>query len=234
MKLRSVIGAMVTLLAPLCLSAQKVTPTATYLDDNKNSVETSGDFEAQAPLEVAFRANPTDMGDHTPAYEWHISREGDEEDIVVRYEEDTQYTFAESGTFNVKLKVKLTDNQVELDSVVIKITISESKLEFPNAFSPNGDTINDIYRAKQPDGYRSIVEFHGYIFNRWGQKLFEWTDVSQGWDGTFHGHPVKQGVYFALIKAKGADGRVYNIKKDVNLLRDYTEGTNTSGGTETP
>ena len=34
---------------------------------------------------------------------------------------------------------------------------------------------------------------------------------------------MKQGVYFVLVKAKGADGRKYNIKKDVNLLRGYTE-----------
>jgi len=96
-------------------------------------------------------------------------------------------------------------------------------LEFPNAFSPNGDGKNDIYKAKE--GYRSIVEFHGYIFNRWGQKLYEWTDPAGGWDGTFKGSDVKQGVYFALIKAKGADGHEYNIKKDVNLLRGYTEET---------
>ena len=44
-----------------------------------------------------------------------------------------------------------------------------------------------------------------------------------GWDGKFNGKDVKQGVYFVLVKAKGADGRKYNIKKDVNLLRGYTE-----------
>ena len=34
---------------------------------------------------------------------------------------------------------------------------------------------------------------------------------------------MKQGVYFCLVKAKGADGKTYNIKKDVNLLRGYDE-----------
>ena len=103
----------------------------------------------------------------------------------------------------------------------ISVSISESKLEMPNAFSPNGDGINDIYKAK--DGYQSLVEFHAYIFNRWGQKLFEWTDPSQGWDGTYNGKDVKQGVYFVLVKAKGADGRTFTIRRDVNLLRGYTE-----------
>ena len=63
----------------------------------------------------------------------------------------------------------------------------------------------------------------------WGQKLFEWTHPAEGWDGTYKGKPVKDGVYFCLVKAKGADGKTYNIKKDVNLLRGFTETQNNSG-----
>uniref|UniRef100_A0AB33J0C7 Gliding motility-associated C-terminal domain-containing protein n=1 Tax=Prevotella sp. GTC17259 TaxID=3236795 RepID=A0AB33J0C7_9BACT len=106
------------------------------------------------------------------------------------------------------------------DTNPITITISESKLEMPNAFSPNGDGVNDIYKAKS--GYQSIVEFKAYIFNRWGQKLYEWDDPAEGWNGTFHGNPVKEGVYFVLVKAKGADGHTFNIRRDVNLLRGYS------------
>ena len=97
-----------------------------------------------------------------------------------------------------------------------------STLIMPNAFSPNNDKINDVYMVKS---YQNIVEFHAYIFNRWGQKLYEWTDLEGGWDGTYRGNDVKQGTYFVLVKAKGADGQTYNIRKDVNLLRGYTEGT---------
>ncbi len=100
--------------------------------------------------------------------------------------------------------------------------IGESKLSFPNAFSPNGDGKNDKFIAKE---CQNIVEFHAYIFNRWGQKLFDWTDAADGWDGTRNGTPVEDGVYFLLCNAKGTDGRTYTIKKDVNLLRGYFEGT---------
>lgn len=105
-------------------------------------------------------------------------------------------------------------------------TTKVSSLLMPNAFSPNGDGINDIYKPK--DGYRNIEEFHAYIYNRWGQKLYEWTDPATGWNGTYRGKPVKEGVYFCLVKAKGADGVVYNIKRDVNLLRGYTEEQNSN------
>ena len=105
------------------------------------------------------------------------------------------------------------------------MTISESILEMPNAFSPNGDNWNEVYKAKK---YQSLTEFHAYIFNRWGQKLYEWHDPTGGWDGKFNGKDVKQGVYFVLVKAKGADGREYNIRRDVNLLRGFTETENSS------
>lgn len=198
-----------------------VSPTATYTDDDGNITETFGDFEGQSPLSVTFRANPTNMDGYSPVYEWHFRTEGESKDFMVRYEEDTEYTFTTSGTTRVTLIVSLNDS-LELDSIVFRVTVSESKLSFPNAFSPNGDGINDIYKAKD---YQSLVEFHAYIFNRWGQKLFEWTNPDDGWDGTYNGKDVKEGVYFVLVKAKGADGRNYNIRKDVNLLRGYIENT---------
>ena len=205
--------------------AQNVNPVAQYTDAEGEFIETTS-IDGEAPLDVTFVANPSDMEEHQPSYEWHFRRTGETTDILVRYEEDTSYRFVESGAFDVVLKVNFAGEDLELDSTTIHVVISESKLEFPNAFSPNGDGINDIYKAKE--GYKSIVEFHAYIFNRWGQKLFEWTDPAKGWDGKFHGKDVADGVYFVLVKAKGADGRKYNIHKDVNLLRGYVEGGRTT------
>ena len=227
MDIRPILTTLLLILCPILAGAQKASPTATYVDENQNTVDAETDFSGQASLSVTFRANPTEMGEHTPTFEWHFRKEGETEDRLVRYEEETQYTFVESGKFNVILKTILTDTCMELeDSAVISVTISESMLEMPNAFSPDDNGINDIYRAKK-DKYKSIVEFHAYIFNRWGQKLFEWTDITKGWDGTYKGSPVKEGVYYVLVKAKGADGREFNIKRDVNLLRGFSaEPTN--------
>ena len=46
-----------------------------------------------------------------------------------------------------------------------------------------------------------------------------------GWDGTYKGTPVKEGVYFVVVQAVGADGIKYDIRSAVNLLRGYTEET---------
>ena len=96
-----------------------------------------------------------------------------------------------------------------------------SHIEIYNAFSPNGDNRNDVLRVKSSTG---SVEFRAIIFNRWGQKLYEWTDINGGWDGNVNGKPAKQGTYFVLVKAKGSDGQTHTIKRDVNLLRGYNEG----------
>ena len=165
----------------------------------------------------------------TTYYEWRFTLEGELEPYLVRYEEDTQVTFTRAGSHRVQLYAIFTQGNDSIcytdeywaDADPLRVTISESKLEMPNAFSPNNDDINDVYKAKE--GYQSLVEFHAVIYNRWGQKLYEWDDPAGGWDGTFHGTPVKQGVYFVHVTAKGADGRKYNIRRDVNLLRGFTE-----------
>lgn len=213
-----------------------INPTATYTSVDGEETE-SNEMSGQAPLVGRFKANPSNVGDYNATYEWRFTKEGETQPYLTRYEEETEYTFTKVGSHSIVVYATFTKgNDViqygqEYWSEVspLRVTISESKLEMPNAFSPNGDGINDIYKAK--DGYQSLVEFHAYIFNRWGQKLFEWTNPADGWDGKYKGKDVAQGVYYVLVKAKGADGKTYNIKRDVNLLRGYTEGTNTGGGT---
>ena len=214
-----------------------INPTAIYTDKDGNTVNEWKDIPAtDAPLHVDFEANATNL-EPGASLVWHFRHVGAEgNSTVTRYEENTSYDFTESGDTEVALLVMLNDEPI--DSTSIKVTIAESHLEMPNAFSPNDDKINDIYGAKgvndsNADGhYKSIVDFHGYIFNRWGQKLFEWTDISTGWDGTYNGRPCKDGVYFVVVKARGADGREYNIRRDVNLIRRYNNLTNSTEGQE--
>ena len=204
-----------------------IDPQATFTTDEGEETGTS--YSGSAPLTVVFHANAENIGVYTPHYEWRFTEEGATQPYLVRCEEETEYTFTEAGSHRIVLYATFINGTDTVaytkdywqDAQPITIQISESKLEMPNAFSPNGDGINDVYRAKS--NYQSIVEFDACIFNRWGQKLYEWHDPAGGWDGKFNGKDVKQGVYFVLVKAKGADGRKYTIKKDVNLLRGYTE-----------
>lgn len=231
---------MIFLSVPGCIYATDVpsiSPSITFSTKDGDIIGT--DTTASAPLIATFHANVSNLGSYTGYYEWRFYVPGNENNpYLIRYTEDTDYTFTTSGSSYIVLYATFVNGKDTVaytsdywkETTPLKVTISESKLEVPNAFSPNGDGINDIFKVKS--GYQSLTDFHAYIFNRWGQKIYEWTDPSQGWDGTYNGHDAKQGVYFVLVKAKGADGINYNIKRDVNLLRGYSESGKSSSTTD--
>lgn len=208
--------------------AQTASPTMTITAaDGTESEETA--YDGSAPAVAVFTANPENVGDYTPLYEWTFTRQGESDPFITRYDENTTYTFNESGTFTIELAISFvngTDTIAFTMDEAFTVTISESKLEFPNAFSPNGDGVNDVFKAK--DGYQSIISFEAKVFNRWGKKLYEWSDLDGGWDGKSGGSDVPDGAYYLVVKARGADGRNYNIKKVINILRGYTENSSTT------
>ena len=193
-------------------------PTATYVDSLGVEIPIEEKLTNEAPLDVTFMANGQNTEGRNISYEWHFRMEGEETDYIVRYEENMDYTFTNAGTTLVYFRAY--EHEVLIGEAEFIIEITTSKLKMPNAFTPNGDGRNDTYK---PMTHESLVEFHAYIYNRYGQLLYDWTNPdAEGWDGTYRGKPVKDGVYFVLVKAKGADGVEYNIRKDVNLLRGYT------------
>jgi gliding motility-associated-like protein len=83
-----------------------------------------------------------------------------------------------------------------IDSIYIKLTSDEIPSNYifiPNAFSPDGDGLNDIFMAIATSDY--IQKFHMLIFDRWGGEIFESNDIFTGWDGTMHGKLLPGGMY---------------------------------------
>lgn len=209
-------------------------PEAVVID--KNDVEEwlgEGEtFTGQAPLKARFLANAEEYDDYTCVCEWSFTRNDETEPFLKRFDKDVDYNFNEAGTFTVQLYItyshKNNDKLVlEYEYEPFQIIISESSLKVPNAFSPNNDGINDYFNVFE---VKSIISFSAAIYNRWGQQLYKWgiNEIdceSCGWDGTHDGSPVKEGVYFVVVEALGADGIKYNIRSAVNLLRGYTEET---------
>lgn len=85
----------------------------------------------------------------------------------------------------------------------------------PNAFSPNGDDINDRFIVQAPTLRLGTL----LIFNRWGVKIYESSNLDEGWDGTFKGASVPEGVYVFLIKGQGEDGTPIELKGTVTVIR---------------
>lgn len=73
----------------------------------------------------------------------------------------------------------------------ININSTNSFVFFPNAFSPNADRDNDIFRPVSSN----VTRFHMAVFNQWGQLLFETNDVKNGWEGSINGKDCAAGLY---------------------------------------
>jgi gliding motility-associated-like protein len=99
----------------------------------------------------------------------------------------------------------------------------DSRVFIPNAFSPNKDGVNDVWKVSALSIYNLVGEkklnYYVRIVNRWGQIVFESHDVNEGWDGTFNGKPAPVDVYVYLLHAQGIDGRSINRKGNITLLK---------------
>lgn len=86
----------------------------------------------------------------------------------------------------------------------------------PNAFSPNGDGLNDIFRIENLK-FEKLLAFQ--VFDRWGKLVFETTDPMRGWDGTVGGKPANSDVYYYLIHLGYPDNYEQTLKGDITLVR---------------
>jgi gliding motility-associated-like protein len=88
---------------------------------------------------------------------------------------------------------------------------------FPSGFTPNHDGINDIFKVL--NAY-NLTYYHCLIFNRWGQKVFESTDLQKGWDGLLNGIPADTGTYaWTCNYTRRGNASITHLKGTVTLLR---------------
>ena len=212
-----------------------VTSSGTFVnhDGEEEEIEVGGSYDA--PLTVTFMANPVDTAEYEVLYEWDIRqmRNGTERLLTKRNEENTTFTFTEGGadvTYRVTLVITYrhrdTDIEGEGEGEPITFSLRGSSVQLYNAFSPNGDGTNDLFRVKT----QSLLSFRMKIFNRWGQEIVSGdqntlpTSYEDNytyyicWDGTYHGSKVEDGVYFILVEAEGSDGIKYVRRGDINVL----------------
>lgn len=107
-------------------------------------------------------------------------------------------------------------NEACSDTACKDIFISfDALIGVPNAFSPNGDGVNDVIRVEG----KGIIELEFRIFNRWGEKVFETNDRSVGWDGYYKGVLQEMEAYTYSVQAKFIDGSSKALKGNITLLR---------------
>ena len=91
-----------------------------------------------------------------------------------------------------------------------------NELKVPNAFTPNGDGLNDLFQVLPLDNY-ALKEFE--VFNRFGQLVFRTMESGKGWDGSLRGHPQQPGVYTYRVRMINTRGNTLIRKGTVTLIR---------------
>ena len=174
-----------------------------------------GSYGGSAPVDIVFEAYVNE--DNYFCWQFFNSAIGPDDPSPMIYatylDQTLDYTFKDAGTTYVRLHA---ENGSCSKDITYTIVVSESFIDAPNVFSPGvSPGVNDEWKV----AYKSIVEFKCAIFDRWGVKMFDFTDPSMGWDGKYRGKYVPSGVYFYVIQAKGSDGKTYKLKGDINILR---------------
>ena len=114
--------------------------------------------------------------------------------------------------------VDITDNNNCRGRDSVLVTLKECIRGFfiPSAFTPNNDGINDLLK---PLLYGSIKKYHFLIYNRWGELVFESTDVSKGWDGTMKGMKLDAAVFVWMCSYQFEGESEKFQKGTVSLIR---------------
>lgn len=112
------------------------------------------------------------------------------------------HRYALPGSYRVTLVVTNGIGCTDSTSQAWLKVVPDAVLRIPNAFSPNGDGVNDRWEIP---GLAATPGCQVQVFNRWGQSVFESIGYGQPWDGTWHGQLLPVGTYYYVIKAKQKD-----------------------------
>ena len=200
--MKKIIFPLLALLLAFPLYAQNIEapePEAQVVDNAGEITELvfGEEYTGEAPVTIRLHANAEEVEGYSLVCAWEFVKEGEVEPYLVRYDADVEIELRESGTTIIQPRFTYTSTSNseifwEFGPEVyepFRVILAESNIDAPNAFSPNGDGINDYYNVFN---VKSIVEFSAAIYNRWGQQLYSWgIDEIEcetcGWDGTYKG-----------------------------------------------
>ncbi len=122
------------------------------------------------------------------------------------------------NVYIISLFALLGFNKLSSQTTVFDNTDSISHIILPNVFTPNFDSINDVFKPSLDE----IKKMSFSIFNRYGNLIFETTRINGFWDGrTSAGEPCKDGVYFCILTATGIEGKEF---KENTFVQLFTNG----------
>lgn len=186
--------------------------TNTYIVHAHEKPAADFTFTPQRPLEgleeVLF--TNTSGGEGLDKFDWYlISNEG-----PLSANKDTRYLFEKTGTFPIAMVV--TNKWGCADTSIKTIFVEpDFSIYVPNAFTPNGDELNDTFIPV----LNSVKIYNLKVYDRWGALLFQSIEPATGWPGTFNGENCKGDVYIWKIELSTLSGEMKKLNGTVTLIR---------------
>jgi gliding motility-associated-like protein len=106
----------------------------------------------------------------------------------------------ESTIYQVRI-TDVTTGCVTYDTITVIVRDGE-KMFIPNAITPNGDGVNDVWRIKE---LAELTDNEVIIINRWGDEVFSASPYLNDWGGTYQGKPLPAGTYYYILKLNDLD-----------------------------
>ncbi|MEI6123548.1 MAG: gliding motility-associated C-terminal domain-containing protein [Bacteroidota bacterium] len=202
----------------LCAGNYSITIT----DSNNCTIHDQTDIFTSTLLQATGYADPIyqsidqDVNFHysgSPAssYTWSF---GDGTTATVQ---NPVHQYTTDGVYTVTITISSGAPDFCEDAGVITVTIYiPSSIQIPNIITPNGDGFNDEFMVKSIGiGTEEMV-----IYNRWGKKIFSWSEVGGTWNGKDGNTESADGTYFYVYTAKGrSDGKTYDVHGTVTVLK---------------
>ena len=123
------------------------------------------------------------------------------------------YTITEEGTYWVEVSNSCGSVR---DTVIIGMEKCPITLEMPNVFTPNGDGKNDLFIPIIMEG---IQDANITIYNRWGQELYNSSDITIGWNGNCGGGDCTDGTYYWIVNYTDVKNNTGTLKGFTSLLK---------------
>ncbi|HTA26865.1 MAG TPA: PKD domain-containing protein, partial [Bacteroidia bacterium] len=148
-----------------------------------------------------------------PISEWYWTfGQGDS----TSFQQNPEHTYTDTGTFCAHLMV--IDIHGCIDSITNCLVVDPLfTFYIPDAFSPNGDGLNDVFMPKAS----YVKAYEMYIYDRWGMQLFHSSDINNGWDGTVRGGNTisQEDTYVYLINVTDSQGTQHSYTSKLNLVK---------------
>ncbi len=153
--------------------------------------------------------------DNADSWIWHFT------ETISDTTRSPSYTFWEYGYHRILLEVNSGSPYYCTDTASILIyTDIRIIIDYNNFFTPDGDGINDFFEITS----FGLQSMNVKIYDRWGIKVYEITEVDGKWDGTTNsGKEALDGVYYFVLKATGVDGLDYERQGSITLIRDIVD-----------